>query len=238
LLETASSEENEVPIKLSIALSGIILLVVSTALSAQTVTLNGQLIAEDTRRPLPEVEITALSLTRPVSIIKTTTGADGWFSLKASRGVAYHLCSAANSRYAESCQFSKPLTVRASSDLVTVQIVAPAGIRMRVRIVDPDGLHRSPDGTFAAPDPALLYVFAQEEITRTRIPVKLEPSTALDAFEASVVIPISMRWDVAMSSERAKLFASDGSAYQFNTAIPRPKDSSDEEFLAVFTLRK
>lgn len=222
----------------SIILSASALLVLSTVLSAQTATLNGQLIAEDTRRPLPEVEITALSLTRPVSVIKTTTGADGWFSLKTSRGVAYHLCSAANGRYAESCQFSKPLTVRASSELLTVQMVAPAGIRMRVSIVDPDGLLRSPDGSFAAPDPALLHVFAQEEITRTRIPLKLQPSSALNAFDASVVIPISMRWDVAMSSERAKIFASDGTPYQFNTAIPRPIDYGSEEFLAVFTLRK
>ena len=213
------------------------LLVVSIGLSAQTVTLNGQLLADDTKRPLPEVAITAMSLTKPVSVIKTTTGPDGGFTIKATPGVSYRLCSAATGRYAESCQFSKPVMVKVGSDLATVQMTAPAGIRMRVRIVDSDGLLRSPDGSFVAPDPLLLHVFAEEELRRTHIPLQLEPSSISNAFEASVVIPLSRHWDVAMSSVRAKLFASDGNAYRSNAPIPRPNDYGDGEFLAVFTLR-
>lgn len=149
--------------KHSLILSGIILWAVSTGLSAQTVTLNtlnGQLLAEDTKQPLPEEAITAISLTKPVSFIKTTTGPDGWFTIKVAPGVSYRLCSAATGRYAESCQFSKPVVVRVGSDLATVQMTAPAGIRMRVRIVDSDGLLRSPAGGFVAPDPLLLHVFS------------------------------------------------------------------------------
>ena len=108
---------------------------------------------------------------------------------------------------------------------------------MRVRIVDSDGLLRSPDGSFVAPDPLLLHVFAEEELRRTHIPLQLEPSSISNAFEASVVIPLSRHWDVAMSSVRAKLFASDGNAYRSNAPIPRPNDYGDGEFLAVFTLR-
>lgn len=109
---------------------------------------------------------------------------------------------------------------------------------MRVRVVDADGLLRSPDGSFAAPDPLLLHVFAEEEVTRTHIPLQLAPSASIsNAFEASVVIPTSMHWDVAMSSARAKLFDSDGNSYRTNAAIPRPNVYGDDEFLAVFTLR-
>src|SRR5713101_2390914 len=97
--------------KHSITLSGIMLLVVSIGLSAQTVMLNGQLLAEDTKGSLPEVAITAISLTKPVSLIKTITGPDGRFTIKATPGVSYRLCSAATGRYAESCQFSKPVMV-------------------------------------------------------------------------------------------------------------------------------
>jgi hypothetical protein len=213
------------------------LLVVSTDLSAQTVTLNGQLLAEDTRASLPEVAITAMSLTRPVSVIQTATGPDGRFTIKATPGVSYRLCSAATGRYAESCQFSKPVMVKVGSEPATVQMTAPAGIRIRVRIIDSDGLLRSPDGGFVAPDPLLLHVFAEEELTRTHIPLQLEPSSTSNAFEASAVIPISMHWDVGMSSVRAKLFDTNGNAYQSSAAIPRPNDYGDDEFLAVFTLR-
>lgn len=225
------------PIKHSITLTGIMLLVVSTGLSAQTVTLNGQLLAEDTKGSLPEVAITATSLTKPLRSSETTTGPYGQFSVNVLPGVSYRLCSAATGSYAESCQFSKPVIVKASSDMPTVPMTAPAGIRMRVRIVDSDGLLSSPQGGFVAPDPLLLLVFAEETITRTRIPLQLGPSSTPSAYEASVVIPISMQWNVAMSSVRANLFDSGGNPYQSATPIPRPSNYGDGEFLAVFTLR-
>ena len=53
-------------IKDSLTLSGIMLWVVSAGLSAQTVTLSGQLLAGDTLGPLPGVAITATSLTKPL----------------------------------------------------------------------------------------------------------------------------------------------------------------------------
>lgn len=116
------------------------LLVVSTGLSAQTVTLNGQLLAGDTEQPLPGVAISATSLTKPLRSTETTTGPDGRFSVNVLPGVSYRLCSAATGSYAESCQFSKPVIVKASSNMPAVPMTAPAGIRMRVRIVDSDGL--------------------------------------------------------------------------------------------------
>jgi hypothetical protein len=221
----------------SITLSGIIFLVLSTGLSAQTGTLNGQLLAEDTEQPLPAVAIIATSLTKPLRSIEATTGSDGRFSVKVVPGISYRLCSAATGRYAESCQFSKPVIVKAGPDMATVAMKAPAGIRIRVRIVDSDGLLRSPQGGFVAPDPLLLLVFAEETITRTRIPLQLGPSsTTASAFEASVVIPISMQWNVAMSSVRATLLNSGGNAYQSDAPISRPVSYGDGEFLAVFTL--
>ena len=225
-------------IKHSATISGIVLLVSSTALSAQTVTLNGQLLAEDTQQPLSAVAITAMSLTKPLRSIETTTGSDGRFSVNVSPGISYRLCSAATARYAESCQFSKPLTVIAGPAMTAVTMNAPAGIRMRVRIVDSDGLLSSRQGAFVAPDPLLLLVFAQEAITSTRIPLQLGPSsTTPNAFEASVVIPITMQWNVAMSSVRATLLDSSGNTYQSATPIPRPSSYGDAEFLAVFTLQ-
>jgi hypothetical protein len=208
------------------------------SLSAQTVTINGQLFAEDTQRPLQRVVITVVELTKPPVLTTATTGPDGRFSIEAKSGAHYRLCSAATGRYAESCQFSKPVIVKADSNLPSIQMPAPTGIRIRVRVADPDGLLRSPDGKFVAPDPLLLHVFAKEEVTSTHIPLQLVPSPSISgAFEAAVVIPASMRWDVAMSSVKAKLIGSDGNPYQSKAAIPRPASSSDDEFLAEFTLR-
>ena len=219
-------------------MSGIMLLVVSTGLSAQTVALKGQLLAGDTQQPLSAVAITATSLTKPMRSIETTTGPDGQFSVNVVPGISYRLCSAATGSYAELCQFSKPVTVKAGPDMATVPMKAPAGIRMRVRIVDSDGLLGSPKGSFVAPDPLLLLVFAQETITSTRIPLQLGPSaTTPNAFEASVVIPITMQWNVAISSVRATLLDSSGNTYQSATPIPRPASYGDAEFLAVFTLQ-
>lgn len=108
---------------------------------------------------------------------------------------------------------------------------------MRVRILDPDGLLGLPQDGFVRPDPLLLLVFAEESITGTRIPILLGPSsTTAAAFEGSVVVPISMQWNVAMSSVRATLLDSSGNTYQTGTPISRPANNGDAEFLAVFTL--
>ena len=221
--------------KHSITMSGIILLVVSTGLLAQTVALNGQLLAEDTNASLPGVAINAISLTKPVSVVQTTTGPDGGFTIMANPGVYYRLCSAATGRYAESCQFSTPVTVQADSGLATVQMTAPTGIRMRIRIIDPGGLLSS---TLSLHNPLLIHVFAGNGITRTHIPVQLEQSSSLsNSYEAAVVIPITTNWNVAMSSVLANLFDSGGNFYQPNAPIPRPNDYGDAEFLAVYTLQ-
>ena len=74
------------PIKHSITLCAIALFAISTALSAQTVTLSGQLLAQDTQGSLPQVAIVAISLTKPVSVIQTTTGPDGGFTINAKPG--------------------------------------------------------------------------------------------------------------------------------------------------------
>jgi hypothetical protein len=109
---------------------------------------------------------------------------------------------------------------------------------MRLRIIDADGLLRSPQGTLVTPDPLLLHVFAEEDITRTRIPLRIAPSaTVSNTVEASVVIPTTMSWNLGMSTARAQLFDANGNAYQSNAAIPRPASHSSNEFLAVYTLR-
>lgn len=136
--------------------------------------------------------------------------------------------------YAETCRFSKPVIVNAGSAPATVQITAPRGIRMRVRILDPGGLLSS---VWSHPNP-LLQVFASNQITRVRFSLQLEPSSSIsNAYEAAVVIPISTDWYVAMNSVQANLFDSNGSAYQFTSAIPRPNDNGDPEFLAVYTIQ-
>lgn len=209
------------------------LLLTCPSLPAQTVTLAGQLLTEDSLQPLSQVTITATSSTRPVRVIETTTGPDGRFSLAATAGYPYRLCSAAAGNYADSCRFSKRIEVTASANMPTIRMTAPVGIRMRLRIIDADGLLRSPQGTLVTPDPLLLHVFAQEDITRTRIPLQIAPSpTVSNAVEASVVIPTSMSWNLAMSSIRAQLFDADGNAYQSNAPIPRPPSYGSNEFLA------
>ena len=106
---------------------------------------------------------------------------------------------------------------------------------MRVRILDPDGLVSSPS---SLQNPLLLHVFAGNSITQVHFPLQLEPSSSISgAYEAAVVIPTSMQWNVAMSSVQAMLFDSTGNAYQPNTAIPRPGDYGGNEFLAIYTLR-
>jgi len=106
---------------------------------------------------------------------------------------------------------------------------------MRVRILDPGGLLNS---AASLQNPRLLHVFAGEAITRTHIPLQLAPSsTVANAFEAAVVIPLAMQWNVGMSSMQAYLLDSNGNPYQPNTAIPRPSDYGNNEFLAVYTLR-
>lgn len=220
--------------KRSVTLSGITLLVVSAGLSAQTVTLSGQLRAEDTQGSLPGVAITAVELAKPIRVVQTITGPDGQFTITAKAGAYYELCSAATGRYAETCRFSKPVIVNAGSAPATVQITAPRGIRMRVRILDPGGLLSS---VWSHPNP-LLQVFASNQITRVRFSLQLEPSSSIsNAYEAAVVIPISTDWYVAMNSVQANLFDSNGSAYQFTSAIPRPNDNGDPEFLAVYTIQ-
>lgn len=222
-------------IKHSITLSGLMLLVVSTGLSAQTVALSGRVLAQDTQGSLAQVAITATALTKPISVIQTTTGPDGMFTIQAKSGLYYQLCSAATGNYAESCRFSKPVTVQASSGMATVQMTAPTGIRIRVRILDPAGLLNSDT---SLQNPLHLHVFAGNEITRVHFPLQLEPSSSVsNAYEAAVVIPTSMPWNVAMFCVRAQLLDSNGNAYQSNTAIPRPSDYGDNEFLAVYTLR-
>jgi hypothetical protein len=182
------------------------LLFVCPQLRAQTVTLSGQLITEDSLRPISQVRITATSSTRPVTVIETTTGPDGRFSMAVTAGHPYRLCSAATSNYADSCRFSKPLEVKASVNMPPARMIAPVGIRMRLRIIDADGLLRSPQGALVTLDPLLFHVFAHEDITRTRIPLQIVPSaTVSNAVEASVVIPINISWNLGMSSIRAQL---------------------------------
>ena len=205
---------------------------------AQTITLAGQLRTEDTLQPLPRVKITATSSTRPPAIIETTTAADGSFSLVVTPGVTYRLCSAEIDNYVDSCRFYEPVEVTAAVDMPAISMTAAAGTRMRVRIIDPDGLIRSPHGTLTPSDPLLLLVFADEDITRTRIPLQLVRSaTVSNAVEAATVIPNSMSWHLGMSSIRARLFDASGNVYRSNTAIPRPSNYGSNEFLAVFTIR-
>lgn len=226
---------NEVAIRHCIILGWILPLAVSPRLPAQSVALTGRLLAEDTKGPLPGVAITAIAMPKPLRMITTTTGPDGGFTINAKPGVSYRLCSAATGRYAASCPFSKPLTVQAGTAPAPVEMTAPAGIRMRIRILDPGRLLSS---GAALRDPLLLHVFAEEEITRTHIPLPLAPSSSIsNAYEAAVVIPISMNWNVAMSSVRAKLFDPAGNAYRSNAPIPRPNDYGTGEYLAVFTLQ-
>jgi hypothetical protein len=228
---------NHVP-SLSCALLAFALAFMSPHLRAQTVTIAGQLLAEDSLQPLSQVTITGTSSTRPPTVIQTITGADGRFRLAATTGYVYRLCSGATGNYADSCRFSKPLEVKASANLPSVRMTAPVGIRMRLRIIDADGLLRSPQGTEAAPDPLLLLILADEGITRTRMPLQLVPSTTVkNAVEAAAVIPTSMRWDLGMSSVRAQLFDANGNVYKSNTPIPQPASYGSDEFLAVFTLR-
>ena len=226
---------NRVPIP-RCAFAALTLLLMCSHVQAQTVTLTGQLVAEDSLQPLPHATITATSYTRPLKIVETTTTLDGRFTMEVTAGYLYRLCSGATSNYADTCRFAKPIEVRASAITQAVRMTAPVGIRMRVRIIDADGLLRSLQD--AASDPVLLHVFADESITRTRMPLQIVPSaTVANAFEAATVIPTSLRWDVGMSSVRAQLYDGNGSVYQSNNPIPRPASYGVEEFLAVFTLR-
>lgn len=110
---------------------------------------------------------------------------------------------------------------------------------MRLRIIDADGLLPASEGVFVNPNPLLLHVFADEEVTKTRIPVQLLPSaTVANAVEAPVVIPRNANWNIAMSSNLAQLFDANGSAYQASAPVPRPASNGSNEFLAVYTLRK
>jgi hypothetical protein len=212
---------------------GIVFLSMCPHIGAQTVNLSGQLVAEDSLQPLSRVMIVATSLTRPPTVIETLTGSDGRFSFAATAGYPYRLCSGPTGNYADSCKFSKSIVVTASADMPAIRMTAPAGIRMRVRIVDADGLLRSPQA-----DPLVLHVFAEEKTTRTRIPLQVVSSASLShAVEASVVIPTSMSWNIAMSSIRGQLFDASGNAYQSDTAIPRPAGDVGNEFLAIFSLR-
>lgn len=206
-------------------------------LSAQTVTLNGELVAEDTKQPLPGVAITIMSFTKPVKVARTTTGPDGQFSVNVSPGITYRICSASTGSYADSCHFAKPVEVKADFNMPMVLMSAATGTIVRVRIVDPDGLLLSPQGSFVPPDPLLINIFAKEEVTSTHIPIQLAPSATPNTYEAPVVIPTSMQWYVAMYSARANLFDSNGDAYQSNTPLASPGGYGDGEFLAVFTLR-
>ncbi len=214
------------------------LLLMCSHLFAQTVIISGQLITEDSLQPLSQVTISATSSTRPPKVIDTLTGPDGRFSLAVTAGYPYRLCSTATGNYADSCRFSKPIEVKASANMPEIRMTAPAGIRMRLRIIDADGLLHSPQGTFVTPDPLLLHVFAEEDTTRTRIPLQIGLApTVSNAVEAAVVIPISMRWNLGMSSIRAQLFDANGSAYQSHAPIPRPASQGGDEFLSVYTLR-
>jgi len=228
---------NRVPSPYRASLS-LALLFMCSHLRAQTVTLAGQLVTEDSLQPLSQVTITATSSTRPPEVIETITGPDGRFTLAAIHGYVYRLCSGATGNYADTCRFSKPIEVTASANMPAVRMTAPAGIRLRLRIIDAGGLLPSPQGALVTPDPLLLHVFAEETITRTRIPLQIAPSPSVsNAVEAPVVIPTSMSWNLGMSSILAQLLDANGNAYQSNTAIPRPASYGSNEFLAVYTLR-
>lgn len=205
---------------------------------AQTVTLAAQLLTEDSLLPVPQVMITATSSTRPPVILQTTTGSDGRFGFAFTSGLPYRLCSAAIDNYVDSCSFYSPIEITAGPDMPAVSMTAAVGTRMRVRIIDADGLLLSPQGTLLPPDPLLLLVFADEDITLTRIPLQLVPSaTVSNAVEAATVIPNTMSWHLGLSSIKAQLFDASGNAYQSNAPIPRPTNYGNEEFLAVFTMR-
>lgn len=66
LRELTGKGGSKMPIKHPITLCAIALFAISTALSAQTVALSGQLLAEDTQGALPEVAITAVELAKPI----------------------------------------------------------------------------------------------------------------------------------------------------------------------------
>ncbi len=183
------------------------LVLMSPQSRAQTITLAGQLLTEDSLQPLSQVTITSTSSTRPPVIVQTTTAADGSFSLVVTPGVTYRLCSSEIDNYVDSCRFYQPVEITAVVDMPALSMTAAVGTRMRVRILDPDGLIRSPQGTLAPADPLLLLVFAEEDVTQTRIPLQLVPSaTVSNAVEAASVIPNIMSWHLGISSIRAQLF--------------------------------
>ena len=205
-------------------------------LGAQTLTMSGQLLAEDSLQSLPHVKITATSMTRPVEILEGVTGPDGRFSLNVKEETPYRLCSAATGSYADSCRFSKPFEVTPTADMPTVQMTAPTGVRMRITVVDHSGLLVSPQRTLAARDPQVLHIFADEAITQTRIPLEIElsPSVA-NAVDAAAVVPLGMQWSLGMSSERGLLLGSDGQEYKSNTPISRPPSVGSGEHTFTFT---
>jgi hypothetical protein len=206
--------------------------------SAQAVRLTGQLLAADSNQPLANTTIVATSATRPVKVIEALTDSNGGFQFQATLGYPYLICSRATGKYLDSCIFSKPLLITAAADSPAVALKAVPGVRIRLRITDTDNLLGIMSGTPLVVDPLTLLAFAEEQITRTRIPLPIAAAAdAANAVDIGAVLPGATSWGIAMSTVVGQLFDSSGQAYVNGSPIPRPTVDSGSEFLATFSLK-
>jgi hypothetical protein len=201
------------------------------------VTLTGQLLTADSHQPLANATIVITSATRPVKVIEALTDANGAFQFEATSGYPYLVCSRAAGKYMDSCSFSKPLLVVAAPDSKAIAMVAAAGVRIRLRITDTDNLLGAMKGAPLTVDPLTLHVFAEEQRTRTRIPLPITAAIdTLNVVEVVAVVPGETAWGVAMSSIRGQLFYPGGQLYVSDSPIPHPVVDTGSVFLATFSL--
>jgi hypothetical protein len=203
------------------------------AQGAHPVELRGRLIAADSLRPIANAIVTAISATRPPKVVEITTRGDGTFAFVGTIGYSYRICSEGISNYIDSCLFSKPLSITATDNPDPIRLTATPGIRVRIQVTDGNNILNISRGARIIVDPLDLLVYAEDAITRTRIPLPAV-SAASQRVDYSAAIPAGANWKVAMNSVRAQLVDTLGRPYTPDTPIAR---TTINEVVAAFSVR-
>jgi hypothetical protein len=197
------------------------------------VELKGRLMAADSPRPIANATVTAISTTRPPKVVEVTTRGDGTFAFVGTVGYSYRICSESIGNYVDSCLFSKPLSITATDNPDLIRLTAIRGIRVRIQVIDANNILNISRGTRIIVDPLDLLVYAEDAITRTRIPLAAV-SAASQRVDYSAAIPAGANWKVAMNTVRAQVVDTLGRPYTPDTPIAR---TAINEVVAAFSLR-
>ncbi|MFN3326457.1 MAG: hypothetical protein ACK5AZ_23410 [Bryobacteraceae bacterium] len=138
----------------------------------------------------------------------------------------------------DTCLFGRRVAVAAQPSTAPVELTAPAGIPVRLRINDPEKIIAVSAVPFLSANPLDLLVYVEDSITRTRVPLPMR-SQAASVLEYFFVIPSSRTWNLSISSVRFMLTDELTSRqYVVDSPISTDVRNADGEAVREFSIRR